>query len=147
MSQRILVVKLTRPELYTISSFISEMSVKAKRRARIRGQIVWFSHQNKTPEYIAQYLNCSVFTVYKWLNIYREKGIAGLSGKSRKIKITEKMLDEIMSLSHWKDSILNDKEYRQRWSFRKISKWIKDTWHISISHEQVRKIIQQKLKG
>ena len=146
MSQRHILIKLERPELYALNQFISDMAVKGNNRARVRGQVIWFSHQNHIPRDIAQRLNCPLKSVYKWLRIYRKSGLKGLSDKTRQAKLTPDQINEIMGISNWAGSLDNQKKYQQRWPFRKIARWIKDKWNINLSHERVRQIVKKKMR-
>jgi transposase len=146
MPQRHIFIKLERPELYALNNFLTDMSVKGNRCARLRGQVIWFSHQNHIPERIAHELNYPLNSVYKWLSTYRKNGLKGLYDKSRKRKLTAEQINEIMTISNWAGSLENDKKHQQRWTFRKIARWIKDKWDIDISHERVRKIVNEKMR-
>ncbi|MBI4834554.1 MAG: helix-turn-helix domain-containing protein [Planctomycetes bacterium] len=146
MAQRCLFIKLSREELFALNKFISDMAVKSKFRARLRGQVAWLSHQNRTPEYIARYFHCPIKSVYKWLRLYRRKGLDGLRYNARKPKLSAEEIAKAMAVSHWADSTNNDKEYRARWTFRRIAGWIKENTGTAISHERIRQIIYKRLK-
>jgi transposase len=144
MSQRYLLIPLSRTELFAIKTFISDMAAKRNNRARIRGQIVWLSHQNYIPERIAEYLKCPLYSVYHWLRVYRRKGIKGLYDKPRPTKLTQAQMEQIFRISRWQNPVNNPGDARLRWTFRKIAQWVKDNFKISISHERIRQIIKNR---
>lgn len=148
MPKRPFFLKLDRSEIAKLHDFMSRMAGKRNWRARRRGSAVWWSHQSRRVREIAQTLSCSTRSVYTWLNRFREKGIAGLSDPPRPVKLKPDQVNQLVEVSHW--SALGNKkrreEYRMRWSFHKITRWIKDQWGINLSPERVRQIVWQKLR-
>ncbi|MBI4833663.1 MAG: helix-turn-helix domain-containing protein [Planctomycetes bacterium] len=145
MARRNVFIVLDRSEITTLEHFMK----KADFRTRKRAQAVWLSHNMKTVEQISKELNCSEKAVYTWLMKYKKYGIKSLSARDRKKKLAPEQLDELISLSGWSfiHSKGKSKQWEARWSFKKMSLWIKDKWGITLSPERVRQIIHKKLAG
>ena len=39
------------------------------------------------------------------------------------------------------------KAYHNRWSLRRMAKWVEEKWNIRISYESIRQIVQKKIRG
>lgn len=148
MSRKPFLLGLDQEELKALKDFMNRCACQGKWRVRLRGNAVYLSHQGKTIPQIVQSLKCSTKSVYTWLRRFRKKGIAGLSDLPHPVKLTPQQVNQLIGISHW--SALGNKkrrkEYRMRWSFRKMAQWIKDQWGIKLSRERVRQIVWQKLR-
>jgi len=148
MSERPIFLKLTPSELRELNQFMYDCSLQGKFQARLRASAVFLANAGMTVTEIAHEVKAKPQSVYKWLRRYREKGIAGLLSAFHYIKLTPEQIKQVIDISHW--SAIGDKrkirEYKSRWSFRKIAHWINDTWGIKISHEGVRQMIHKYFK-
>jgi transposase len=146
MPKKHLFITLSPSELTALEDFIRKMGLQHKYRTRLRGNAIWESSQHhKTVEQIAKFLNKSNRTIYSWLRRYKEKGIDGL--KDDDSKLTPEQISRMMEISHRSKPIRYGKERKIRWSYRKIVRWVKEQWSITISHERIRQIIRRKLLG
>jgi len=139
-------VELDKSAMGKLCMFLRQLAMKENWRVRKRASAVYFSCQYRTVPKIAKELRCSESSVYKWLKRYQKYGLDGIATKKPPSKLTPQQASEIIKMSGWKTSHLNGKEFQKAWSFRKIALWIKDNWNITISHERVRQIIQEKMK-
>jgi transposase len=148
MSREVRFIVLNRQELKALNDFLSRCTSKSKWRTRKRGQAIYFSHNTKTPPQIARELNCSLWSVYSWLKRYREKGLAGISEPAKQSKLTDAQVRHLIEISHHSKIFASgkSKELQERWSFRKMAKWVKDNWGINLSHERIRQIVHNKLR-
>jgi len=152
MARRPILIGLERDETNTLTEFIHQCARKGNVRMRKRGQAVYLSHEGKRVPQIARELECSENSVYSWLKDYREKGIAGLEEPTHSNKLTAEQLDKVMGISHWVKSVQPEsrgakmKRIQSRWSFRKMTQWIKDNWNIKISHERLRQMVRRRLR-
>ena len=146
MSRRYIFLDLNQSELATLQHFMNRMAVKGNLRARMRGSAVLLSHQKKIPGEIARTLDKTETSVYKWLRLYREKGINGIAPFIHPIKLTDEQIKELLDVSHYSAVGKSRKEYFNRWSFRRMAKWIEEKWNIRISYERIRQIVYKKLR-
>jgi len=146
MGKRYRFLHLDRSELGILNAFISRMAVRRKFKVRRRGQAVWLSHKKRTVEQIAEYLSTTPRSVYQWLKLYRERGIDGIAPRDYACKLTSEQIKQLLKVSRRADSIKNLKDYHNRWSFRKMARWVKDNFDIKISYERVRQIVRQKMR-
>lgn len=147
MAKRYLFLHLDRSELASLQWFISRMTIQKKWFERSRGQAVWFSHQKMTVSQIALRVRVSERSVYKWLHAYQTNGLTGISTRAYRRLLTDEQIKQLMAISHWANVLRDPKELWQRWSFRKMARWVKDNFGIQISHERIRQIINLKLRG
>ena len=146
MGRRYIFLDLNQSELATLQHFMSRMAVKGNIRARLRGSAILLSHQKKIPGEIARSLGKSETTVYGWLKRYREKGINGIAPFIHPIKLTDEQIKELLTVSYYSAVGKSHKEYYNRWSFRRMAKWVEEKWGIKISYERVRQIVYKKLR-
>jgi transposase len=146
MSRRYIFLDLNQSELATLQHFMNRMAVKGNFRARLRGSAILMSNQKKTIKEIARSLGKTETSVYNWLKRYREKGIEGIAPFKPQTKLTDEQVKELLSASHYSSLTTNRKEYHNRWSFRRMSKWIEEKWNIKISYERIRQIIYKKMR-
>lgn len=74
-------IKLRPEELKKLEEFLNAVLEERGLRARRRGQAVWFSHQGRSVDWIADHFKAHKSSIWKWLKNYKEKGLAGLKGK------------------------------------------------------------------
>ena len=146
MSRRYIFLDLNQSELATLQHFMNRMAVKGNIRARLRGSAILLSHQKKIPGEIARILGKTEISVYKWLRLYRANGINGIAPFVHPIKLTDEQIKELLTVSHYSAVGKNRKEYFNRWSFRKMAKWVEEKWGIKISYERVRQIVKKKMR-
>lgn len=148
MSRRPLLLGLDQEELKALKDFMNRCAREHNWRARLRGNVVYLSHQGRTIPRIAQELKCSLGAVYSWLIRFQKKGVAGLSDPPRPVKLTPQQVNQLMEISHWSKILDKEKrkEYRMRWTYRQMAQWIKDQWSVKLSHERIRQIVRQKLR-
>lgn len=144
-------LELDQHEMGRLTAFMKQMSLKGNWRAHRRAQAIYLSSKYKTPAQIAHELNCSLDTVYRWLGAYRKQGLEGLRDKYpphkyHPSKLTSQQADQIMKISGRTGS-KNLKHTRHTLSLRKMVRWIKDHWHITLSHECLRQIILKHNRG
>ncbi|MBI4834290.1 MAG: helix-turn-helix domain-containing protein [Planctomycetes bacterium] len=147
MPRRCIFIQLDKSGIASLQHFMSRMAGEGNYHARKRAQAVWFSHEFHTVERIAEELQTSSRSVYQWLKLYKEKGLAGFTYPVRSRKLTAQQIDEIMSVSGWSTYMIKRRASTEGWPSRKIAKWIKDNWKINISHERIRQIVNKKLRG
>ena len=120
------------------------MTRKKKLHARLRANALWNSSElGWTVEQIARNLNRSTRIIYSWLRQYKKKGIAGLYDKQKHRSLTREQIKEMMRVSCWADV----KNFKLRWSFRKIADWVKEKWGIKLSPERIRQMIRNRLNN
>ncbi|MBI5779259.1 MAG: helix-turn-helix domain-containing protein [Planctomycetes bacterium] len=144
MPKKHLFITLSPSELIALEDFMRLMAFQHKYRARLRGNAIWMSsQQHKTVEQIAKSLNKSKRTIYSWFKQYMEKRIDGL--KDDDSKLTPEQISRMMEISYRSKPLKHGRERKIRWSYRKIAKWVKEQWGITISHERLRQIIRKRL--
>jgi transposase len=147
MPRRHLFLYLDKSELATLQNFMTRMAIKGKRRARLHGNAILLSHQKRSIPEIAYTLGKSENSIRTWLKLYREKGINGIAPFKYPTKLSDEQIKELMSVSHYSALGKDNKAYHNRWSLRRMAKWVEEKWNIRISYESIRQIVQKKIRG
>jgi len=74
-------IRLSAKQVQKLERFLLVMAQEHRLRARRRGQAIWFSHQGRSVDWIADHFQVHKSTVWEWFKTYQEKGLAGLKGK------------------------------------------------------------------
>jgi len=74
-------IRLSPKELQELERFLNTVLKERGVRARRRTQAIWFSHQGRSVDWIANHLQVHKSTVWEWLKTYQQKGLEGLKGK------------------------------------------------------------------
>ena len=141
MARHNLFLDLNLSQLATLQHFGKRMLAKGDMRAFRRCNAVSFSHQKNTVKQIASFMHRSENSVYKWLKLYREKGINGIAPRAYPVKLTAEQVTKLLKVGHYYDAWKNRKDFEDRWPFRRMAQWVKDNWNIEISHVRIRQIV------
>lgn len=149
-------IELGLSEAIQLNAFIEHKAYNKRWREHRRAKAIYLSYRCLSVKQITQDLRCSTHSVYAWFKRYEKYGLDGLRTKPVPYKLlTHEQINRIIEISGWKNVLKDGKPLRSKlgtkacnktWSFRKISQWIKDNWHITISHERIRQIIYKELK-
>jgi len=142
MAKRFRFIELVPTQVSGLTGFMNEMVLKGNLQAYRRGRAVELSAKYQTVPEIAEALKSSKRRVYEWLRRYQKYGLSGIAQRVQPGKLTSGQIDEIMKISGWSRHLVSG---QKAWSFRKIAKWINDTWHIKISYVRIRQIITGRL--
>ena len=74
-------IKLSPEELKQLDYFLHAVLQEDRLKARRHGQAIWFSHQGRSVDWIANNFQVHKSTVWEWFKTYKTKGLAGLKGK------------------------------------------------------------------
>jgi transposase len=74
-------IKLTPEQTKELDTFLAGGYSEYGLRARIRAQVIWFSHKGETVEQLSRRCGKSKRSIWKWFKIYQQKGLEGLRGK------------------------------------------------------------------
>jgi transposase len=146
MTKQSLFVCLDAAECSRLTAFMNKMALKGNNRAQLRAKAVWLSHHFRKVNQIAEELGCSARSVYTWLRRYRAKSIAGISEPAKATKLTREQINQILETSKWLASV-RTKKYVRPWSYQKMADWVRDQWHITISAERIRQIVNKEFGG
>jgi len=74
-------IKLTSEQAKELSTFLAGGYSQYGLRARVRAQVIWFSHKGQTVEGLSRRFRRSKRIIWKWFKLYQTKGLDGIKGK------------------------------------------------------------------
>ena len=74
-------ISLNPNEVKELHEFLAGGFSRYGLRARRRAQAVWFSYKMMTVAEVARRLRVSERHVWRWLKLYKQRGLAGIKGK------------------------------------------------------------------
>jgi transposase len=146
MAKRSFFVCLEAVEASRLTAFMNKMAMKGNNRAKLRAKAVWLSHRFRNVNQIAEELGCSIRSVYTWLRRYRAKGITGISEPDKATKLTREQVNQMLETSQWMVAS-RSKKYIRPWTYQKMVDWVREQWHITISAERIRQIVNKEFGG
>jgi len=139
---------LTGEDKAQIRSFIKDAIKLSKRRYVKRGKAILLANQGKTIKQISTELDVCAQSVWNWLTKYRESGLDGLNDLEHPPhppgRLNPEQIDKIVTM-RYPGYPKRVKKYDRAWSFRKMSRWIKEEWGVTLSYERIRQILNKKL--
>ncbi|MBI4835382.1 MAG: helix-turn-helix domain-containing protein [Planctomycetes bacterium] len=144
MAKKCRFIRLERKQREELNAFIGVLVAKQSLSSLRRVQAVMLSDAGKMPSEIARTLGACEASVYRWLLGYRKFGPAGLAGRVQPGKLTPEQIDKLLGISG-RRPVQDGKAGKKPWSFRKISRWAKSNWNVSISAVRLRQIILKRI--
>ncbi|MBI4835303.1 MAG: helix-turn-helix domain-containing protein [Planctomycetes bacterium] len=148
MSPKRVIIVLPPSEYTRLKDYMINLSIQGKWKERRRAEAVIKASDGFSVPQIAEITKSNKRSIYRWMKNYQDKGIYGLYRAIYHIKLTDVQVEELLKTSNWA-AVKNRKtlkKFRDRWTFREMSEWVKNKWGIKISPEAVRKMTYRQLK-
>ena len=139
MEKRYVFMRLDEKERTQLKEFIKQAP---SQRVRTRAQAIWFSSQGQTVQEIAKLLSVSERSVWNWFAACRRHGLKGLCDKpipGRTPSLSPRQEAELVAITRQSPASVGMSGYT--WNCLSLSKWLRKTFHITLSDEWVRQIL------
>ena len=146
-------VNLDRPTREALKSIKNIKFMQARRRVERRAKAILLASKGLGINQIMGQLNIKTkSTLEKWLINFREKGVTGLYDKLHPIPASRLTPAQKIQLIKLRLSSsrhpMRENEKSEYWSYRRLSRWVKQRWGVKLSYERIRQLVEMaRTKG